>query len=136
MTARLMMALLLLATAIPSQGQVYRCAQDTGGTVYQSQPCPDGSAPIDAPPVSITPAQDAPAPQERTQADVDASRERQQRIQEAEARVQQIRRDNADPAQCSRARQELASLEARGANMQGVDAFEVRTRVMLYCEDL
>lgn len=129
MTARTLLAALLLAASAQASAQVYRCTDDGGAVRYQDQPCPDHGEEVTPGSISLTPAQPTTSTNPQPPSDHD-------RADAAENRVQEIRDENADPERCAQAREALSQLEARGANMQGVDAFEVRQRIMLYCETL
>jgi hypothetical protein len=57
-------AVLLLLAALPfaAHAQVYKCAQPTGGTTYQSRPCPVAAKPAPHPTAAQLNAERASAP--------------------------------------------------------------------------
>lgn len=130
MTARTLLAALLMAASAQASAQVYRCTDASGATRYQAQPCPEQGEAMEPGRLSVTPSQPVPAPA------TPPAPGAHERADAAGNRVQQLRNENADPERCAQARGDLTRLESRGANMQGVDAFEVRSRIMLYCETL
>lgn len=128
-----LLSALVLAISTQASAEIYRCANASGGTTYQSQPClAEGEAMGEAR-ISITPAQQAPSAEQRTEADVAASRERQQEIRSSEDRIRQLRADNADPERCAAARAGLARAEASAGSSMDVSVFELRQQVSLYC---
>ncbi|MBC7662235.1 MAG: DUF4124 domain-containing protein [Caulobacter sp.] len=53
---------LLAALPFAAQAQVYKCAQPTGGTTYQSTPCPVAAKPVPHPTAAQLNAERASAP--------------------------------------------------------------------------
>ena len=121
--------------------QVFRCADGAGKLQYSDKPCAAGQQ---ASEVKIYRQPDAPAPRmsaaavayEKTRAERrQQSDDGHQRIDDAAARVRQIRADNQDPRKCAAAREQMGRMERRDPLMHKIeiDYFTAQQKASLYC---
>lgn len=130
---------LLLALPLTSAGQVYRCADASGGIVFSDSPCGASAEVHDLPShktPSGTPA--APPPPQPSLRDQRREREAQQareRATDAEERIREMREENHDQERCARIQRRIARHERAdplGASFSP-DVAELRQKASLYC---
>ena len=123
--------------------QVFRCADGAGKLQYSDKPCAAGQQ---ASEVRIYKQPDAPAPVQRMSPEATAYEQKRQerressnashqRVDEAAAKVYQIRADNQDPRKCAAAREGMTRLAQRDPIMHkyGHDYFWFSQQASLHC---
>lgn len=145
----LQIAAALLAIAAPAAAQLHKCATQDGRTIYSDRPCSAGaaSAPIVARPIAAPTQRDAAAAAARRASAAEAARELDRRqaiaaaqmraiaLDNAAARVDDMKRRNFDPRRCAQARHDLAGRRARDSIGWRLDSsvFELEAAARLYC---
>lgn len=139
----------LLAIAAPAAAQLHKCTTQDGRTIYSDRACGAGaaSAPIVARPIAAPTQRDAAAAAARRASAAEAAREIDRRqavaaaqtraiaLDDAAARVDEIKRRNFDPRRCVQARQSIANRRAADPIGWRLDSsvFELEAAARLYC---
>lgn len=139
----------LLAIAAPAAAQLHKCTTQDGRTIYSDRPCSASaaSAPITARPIAAPTQRDAAAAAARRASAAEAAREIDRRqavaaaqtralaLDDAAARVDEIKRRNFDPRRCVQARQSIANRRAADPIGWRLDSsvFELEAAARLYC---